>query len=424
MTDRSRPLSSEAVAHARLLLVRFLTIGWLLACMTAAAGADQLRAQAETLHRTAIVVDGHNDITSWIRDLGFDLGMDGTDPRCRTPWLWWLAGHYVSIPRDGRYCTHTDLRRMRAGGLDAQFFSIWSHQMDAPAVPGVYRERALAMIASLKAQVAKYPDALELATTAADIRRIASAGRTAVLLGLEGGHAIEDDLEALELFHAEGVRYMTLVHQHTNGWADSASDADDTSINHHGGLAELGHAVVLRMNDLGIAVDVSHGSDDLFWDVLATTRAPVMASHSSARALAASPRNLSDDMLRAVAANGGIVMVNFGAYFLDARKVSYWDFAWLVLRHPLSWSTPLATLVDHIEHVAHITGIDHVGLGSDFDGVPFLPDRMGSVADLPNLTEELLHRGWSDGDVRRVLGENVLRVLVEVAAAARGGGSK
>ena len=382
------------------------------------ARADALRERAEALHRAAIVFDGHNDVPTWLRDLGFDLGMDGADPHCRSPWLWWLAGRWVPIPRDGRYCTDTDLARIRAGGLDAQFFSIWAHQTDAPVAPGVYRDRALASIAALKAQVAKFPDALELATTAADVRRIAASGRTAVLMGLEGGHAIEDDLATLARFHAEGVRYMTLVHQHTNGWADSASDVDDASVAHHGGLSDFGKAVVRRMNDLGVAVDVSHAADATFWDALAASRVPVMASHSSARALAASPRNLTDEMLRAVAANGGIVMVNFADYYLDPRKVEHGAQAWFLLTHPRSWRTPLALLADHVEHVARVAGVDHVGLGSDFDGVLFLPEGMTSVADLPNLTEELMRRGWSDADLRMLLGENALRVLDAVERAA------
>jgi membrane dipeptidase len=211
---------------------------------------------------------------------------------------------------------------------------------------------------------------------------------------------------------------MTLVHQHTNGWADSASDVDDASIAHHGGLSDFGKAVVQRMNDLGVAVDVSHASDATFWDALAASRVPVMASHSSVRALAPSPRNLTDEMLRAVAANGGIVMVNFADYYLDPRKVERGAQVWFLLTHPRSWQTPLAMLADHVEHVVRVAGVDHVGLGSDFDGVPFLPERMKSVADLPNLTEELLRRGWSDGDLRKLLGENALRVLEAAERAA------
>ena len=398
---------------------RALWIAFAALSLCPSAHASDVRESAERVHRDAIVFDGHNDIPTWIRDLGFDLGMDGADPRCRIPWLWWIAGQYVSIPRDGRYCTHTDLRRIRSGGLDAQFFSIWAHQWDAPVAPGVYRDRAFAMIDAFEAQLAKYPDAIELATSAADVRRIAGSGRLAALLGLEGGHAIEDDLETLVRFHAKGVRYMTLVHQHTNGWADSASDADDASIAHHGGLTPFGVEVVKLMNDLGVLVDVSHAADATFWDALEVSRAPVIASHSSARALSASPRNLTDEMLRAVGAQGGIVMVNFADYYLDPRKLDRGDHVRFLLTHPFSWRTPLAALADHVEHVARVAGVDHVGIGSDFDGVPFLPARMGSVAELPNLTEELLRRDWSETDLRKLLGENALRVLEDAERVAR-----
>jgi membrane dipeptidase len=382
----------------------------LLLCVPAHAN-DALRERGLRVHREAIVFDGHNDVTTWIRDLGFDLGMDGANPHCRSPWLWWLGGQFLPIPRDGRYCTDTDLRRIREGGLDAQFFSIWPHQQDAPVAAGVYRDRALAMIAALREQVKLHPDELELAMTAADVRRIAATGRLAALMGLEGGHAIEDELANVDRFYAAGIRYMTLTHQHSNGWADSSGDADDASVPHHGGLTAFGRDVVRRMNDVGMLVDVSHVADDTFWDVIETTRVPLIASHSSARAIANSPRNLSDAMLRAVAANGGIVMINFGDLFLDPNKVKHGDQVWWIATHPRSWHTPLAVLADHVEHVARVAGADHAGLGSDFDGVPFLPDEMGGVAQLPNLSVELLRRGWSETDLRKLLGENALRVL-------------
>lgn len=368
--------------------------------------------EALRLHREALVVDGHNDVTTFLLDYGYDLGMDGADPGKRSAAVYWLAllRGVLPAPSGDALRTSTDLRRMREGGLDVQFFSIYPDPGrfgDAP------RARALAMIDVLEEQVARHRDELALARSVADVRRIVAAGRIAALMGLEGGHAIENDLAHLRDFHARGIRYMTLTWSTTNEWADSSGDGA-----RHGGLSPFGREVVREMNRLGMLVDVSHVSDETFWDALEVTQAPLIASHSSARALVDHPRNLSDDMLRAVAENGGVVMINFAESYVDPRKAGVWPTIRFWLLH-LGWEdTPFEMLVDHFDHAIRVAGVDHVGLGSDFDGTLFLPAGMKDVADLPNLTAALLERGHSPEDVRKVLGENVLRVLEEAEATS------
>ncbi|MDJ0867951.1 MAG: dipeptidase, partial [Myxococcota bacterium] len=357
--------------------------------------------------------DGHNDVMSWVLQFGYDLGMRGDAPGGRNVFLWWLVDRWLPVPRDGRYATQTDLERIRRGGLDAQFFSIWPPAYLVEQGSGASRERCLAMIEVLRAQAARYPEHLELATTADDVRRIAAAGRLAALMGVEGGHGIENDLETLRRFGALGVRYMTLTHQNTNDWADSSTDTP-----RHGGLTDFGREVVREMNRLGMLVDVSHVSDDTFWDALAVTQAPVIASHSSARALVDHPRNMRDEMLRAVAENGGVVMVNFFDGYIDpAMSGGNWAIGWAYVRRGGLVPGPLEHLIDHIEHVARVAGPDHVGLGSDFDGALSMP--LAGVDELPEITVALVERGWSDEDVRKLLGGNALRVLEEAERVAR-----
>ncbi|MFO1497512.1 MAG: dipeptidase [Verrucomicrobiota bacterium] len=383
-----------------------------------------LRARADKLHREAIVIDTHNDVTSAMVDTGFDLAERGDDP--------------------GRAeATHTDLRRMQAGGLDAEFFAIF---VDArfvtapPAQGGGAARRAMDMIDLVLDQAQRHADVLEMAYTAGDIQRIAASGKIAALMGIEGGHAIENSLHALRLFYRLGVRYMTLTHVNSNDWADSEADSDDPAVPHHDGLSDFGREVVREMNRLGMMVDISHVADQTFYNVIDTSRAPVIASHSSARAVANHPRNLSDDMLRALARNDGVVMVNFFDGFLDPRKAElalkarrmrkevnrrYPDDPkradaeadkWLAANSP--GPTPLSVLIDHIDHIVKTAGIDHVGLGSDFDGVPSLPKGMEHVGKLPNITYELLKRGYADADVKKILGENLLRVMGRVETVA------
>lgn len=381
--------------------------------------------RAAALHKEAIVIDTHNDVTTPILDRGFDLGMDGAAP-------------------DAKIKTHTDLRRMKQGGIDAQFFAIYvaaEFVNKKPSEGGGAARRALDMIDVVYEQVRRHSDVLEMAYTSDDIRRIVKKGKIAALMGIEGGHAIENSLGALRMFYKLGVRYMTLTHSNTNDWADSSGDIDDPRVKHHNGLTEFGRKVVLEMNKLGMMVDISHVSDKTFYDVIEVSRAPVIASHSSARALADHPRNMTDDMLKAVAKNGGVVMVNFADIFVDPRKaelakrerakrreleaqfqndpgrvqeeIRKWRAA-----NPSPGKTPLSMLIDHIEHIARVAGIDHVGLGSDFDGVTGLPEGMEDISKLPNITYELMKRGFSERDIKKILGENFLRVMSEVERVA------
>ena len=263
-----------------------------------------LRERAARIHREAIVIDTHNDVTSAILDEAFDLGMNG-------------------IGADGKLKTHTDLKRMKAGGLDAQFFAVYvgrEYVNRRAEEGGGSARRALDMIDIVYEQVRRHPDVLEMAFTADNIRQIARKGKIASLMGIEGGHAIEDSLGALRMFYRLGIRYMTLTHTNTNNWADAEGDASNARIRKHNGLTDFGRQVVREMNRLGMMVDISHVADKTFFDVIETTRAPVIASHSSARALAPHTRNVTDEILRAVAKNGGVVMVNFYDGFIDPKK--------------------------------------------------------------------------------------------------------
>jgi len=380
--------------------------------MVSTGRADEVPA-ATRVHREAIVVDGHNDVTTWILDFGFDLGMDGADRAKRRAELYWILGWALPDPSGDQIRTHTDLKRLKDGGVDAQFFSIFAHPRYGKT-PGGAKERAFAMIDALDAQIQRHSADLELAVRAEDVRRIVAEGRIAALMGLEGGHAIEDDLANLREFRDRGIRYVTLTWSNTHNWADSSSGE-----RRHGGLTEFGREVVREMNRLGMIVDVSHASDETFWDALEVTRAPLMASHSSARALVDNPRNMDDEMLRAIATNGGIVMVNFGGHFIDPRKATRWRIIKDTVFH---WGpSPVARdlLLDHFDHVVEVAGIDHVGLGSDFDGTLFLPDGVSDVSGFPDVTAGLLERGYSEADVRKILGENALRVLEQAEASAR-----
>jgi membrane dipeptidase len=405
-------------ARARSVGVGTALCALLTAAPISASDNSDLRERAERVHRDAVVVDGHNDITSLILDYQFDLAMDGSDPDKRDATLYWIPAIRWLLPRlDATHLrTDTDVRRLRAGGIDAEFFSIFvdsSYVPRAPSEAGRAKERALAMIGALLEQVRRHPDDLELATSAAEVRRIAAAGKIAALMGLEGGHAIEDDLANLRQFHDLGIRYMTLTWNNANDWADSCYEHP------HRGLTDFGRQVVREMNRLGMVVDVSHVSDDTFFDVIETTSAPVMASHSSARALADHPRNMSDPMLQAVARNGGVVMVNFQDWFVDPAKTPTWKALVFAIRH-LGWpDTPLSMLIDHIDHVVAVAGIDHVGLGSDFASTFPMPEGVKDAAGFPNITAQLVMRGYSEDDIRKILGENALRVLSTVERVAQ-----
>ncbi len=343
---------------------------------------------------------------------------------------------------------HLNMETARRGGLSAEFFAIWVRPDEWR---GRYAHRTLQLIDGVYEQLRKHPRELALGLTAQDVRGAQAEGKFCVLLGIEGGHSIENSLALLRVYHRLGVQYMTLTWANSNEWADSSGDIDDTAVEHHNGLTQFGRDVVREMNRLGMMVDVSHVSDKTFWDVLETTHAPVIASHSSARALASAPRNLTDEQLRAIATSDGIVMVNFYASFVDdawrevwsatsAEREALTEKAAAEYRRrgePVPYSVALkadreffaaraATLerpsfqrvVDHIDHVAKVAGIDHVGIGTDFDGFGILPEGLDSAADLPKVYLALMARGYTGAQMRKILGENLLRVMDAVQSAA------
>jgi membrane dipeptidase len=381
-----------------------------------------LAERAKALHAQAIVIDTHDDITSKILDNGFDLGKP-----------------------DGK--THTDLAKMKAGGITGEFFAVYvdSAYTKPTATGGGSARRALDMIDIVYQQIERHPDDLVLSTTADDIRRAKKDGKIAVLMGIEGGHAIENSLYALREFHRLGVRYMTLTHTNTNDWADSAGGFGPPAEVRHHGLSPFGEDVVREMQRIGMLVDVSHVSDETFFDVMAIAKCPVIASHSSSRAIANHVRNLTDDQLRALAKNGGVAMVNFFTGFLDPKVVEAqkklqaehgpelvelrskykddhaafgqaFDKLYAPYRPP---RTPFSIVIDHIDHMVKVAGVDHVGLGSDFDGVSELPKDLEGIDALPKITLELLKRGYTDEQVKKILGENFLRVMGEAEAYAK-----
>jgi len=369
--------------------------------------------EARALHKDCLVVDGHNDLPWQFRekkDLSF-LTLD------------------IRRPQKG---IHTDLPRLRAGGVGAQFWAAFvpaSTRKDHAAV-----KMTLEQIDVIHRLVMAYPDDLEFARTADDIVRIRKAGRIASLIGVEGGHSIDDSLGVLRTYYDLGVRYMTLTHSENTGWADSATDKPNSN-----GLSPFGEDVVHEMNRLGMMVDISHVSADTMRHVLRVTRAPVIFSHSSALALADHPRNVPDDVLRQMPKNGGLVMVNFYSGFivpeaarmrkrmfevardLKAKYPDEKEFQAALDQYRKDNPIPRGSIhdvVDHIEHVIRVAGIDHVGLGSDFDGIDSTPEGLEDVSKYPYITQELLNRGYKAEQVRKVLGENFLRVFREVEKAA------
>ena len=371
----------------------------------------QVSARAKRLHDRAIVVDTHDDTPQRLLfDKTFNIGMRN---------------------KDG----HVDIPRMREGGLDALFFSIWvpSQITGPPAV-----KRALDLIDSVREAVRTHPNDLMLANTAADIRRAAAEHKIAALMGMEGGHIIDDDLAVLRVYAALGVRYLTLTHFLNNNWADSSTDKPA-----HNGLTAFGKDVVRELNRLGVIVDVSHVSDKTFYDVLEVTKAPVIASHSSSRAISNHPRNMTDDMMRALAKNGGVVMINYAAAFLSEEfrvasekksgnivaamaamsKKCGGNEACTIMENErieheamMKGELPKAMwdkIVEHIDHAVKVAGVDHVGLGSDFDGAT-MPIGMEDVSKLPKITDALLKKSYSEPDIEKILGGNILRVMEQV----------
>jgi membrane dipeptidase len=382
----------------------------------------------EQVHKSAIIIDTHADTPQRFVDEHYDLG----DP---------LNGGNLNLDS------------IHKGNLGAEFFSIWVE-------PTLYKDhdarRTLELIDSVKQQVAKHPDQIEFVTSAEGIEKAHRDRKFAALMGIEGGHSIENSLALLRQYYALGVRYMTLTWSNSLDWADSSGDIDDAKVPHtKEGLTEFGKDVVYEMNRLGMMVDISHVADRTFYRTLVITRAPVIASHSSARAICDAPRNMTDDMLRAVAnsggpnSKGGVVQVNFYSGFLsqayrdaskaqqpevdkavadlkakfkaDGKEITYADIEKLQRQYSDRIPRPpLSALIDHIDHIAKVAGVDHVGLGSDFDGVSGqLPEGLDSPADLPKITAALMARGYSPEDCRKILGGNLLRVFHEVEAVSK-----
>jgi membrane dipeptidase len=400
------------------LLATCVALGGVLSVVAVTAKSQtqtNISPEARELHFQSIVVDTHDDTTQRLLDPKFDFGMRHTDGS-------------VDIPR------------MREGGLSAIFFSIW--------IPGTVTgpsavQRALDQIAAVRETVARHPNDLVLCTTADEIRRAKAANRIAVLMGVEGGHMINNSLANLDKFFALGVRYMTLTHTVNTDWADASTDKAA-----HNGLTDFGKQVVREMNRLGMMVDISHVADKTFYDVLAVSKSPVIASHSSCRALCSAPRNMTDDMIKALAAKGGVIQINYHIGFLsqqfqdaskahpelgkeieaeskkrcgdneacqliEADKITR-DMVAQGKLPRVDWTE----IITHIDHAVKLVGADHVGLGSDFDGAD-MPYGMEDVSDIPQITNALLAKGYAPVDVRNILGGNTLRLMQDVEAAAQ-----
>jgi membrane dipeptidase len=403
-----------------LLVVSFLFMAC--ALVSAQSRSQKTKPNARAIHDSSIVIDTHADTPGRFVDENFDLATD-------TP---------VSAG-------HMDFGKIRAGNLGAEFFSIWVN----PEIKTGYAKRALDMIDSVYQQAEKHPDQMVMAFSADDIvkARTSKQKKLAALMGLEGGHAIENNIRILRDFYRLGVRYMTLTWANTNEWADSSGDMDKTDVEHHNGLTDFGKDVVREMNRLGMMVDISHVSDKTFYDAIEVSKAPIIASHSCARALNGHARNMTDDMLRAIGKHGGVVMVNFYSGFVDEdyrkaylaqkperdKAVQEYKDRVAASGQPdvaghndveKEWTDkiprpPFESLITQIDYVAKVAGIDHVGLGSDFDGITSLPQGIDSAADLPKITEALVAKGYTEQDIKKILGENLLRVFRDVEKVSR-----
>jgi membrane dipeptidase len=385
--------------------------------VTMMVAGDTISERAKRLHFSSIVVDTHDDTTQRLLDDKFDLGVRHSDGS-------------IDIPR------------MREGNLSAIFFSIW---MSGKITGAEAVKRAEAQIRAVHEQVRRHPNDLVLATTVSEVRAAKRKGKIAVLMGVEGGHMINSNLDVLRSFANSGVRYMTLTHSVNVEWADSSTDKAA-----HNGLTDFGKDVVRAMNKLGMIVDISHVSDKTFYDALEVSKAPLFASHSSCRAICDAPRNMTDPMMKDLAAQGGVIQINYHVGFLsqefrDAEKKDpkiNEDIA-LQVRQRCGGDgneacellegdritrefvaqgklprVEYSKIIEHIDHAVKVAGIDHVGLGSDFDGAN-MPYGMEDATTLPKITEALLSKGYSEGDVRKILGENTLRVMTDVARVSR-----
>ena len=393
-----------------------------LSASTALAASNDYQGRLERVLKQTPLIDGHNDLPWEIRERNkgrlstIDLKSDTSK---------------LTPPPDGAPLM-TDIPRLRAGHVGGQFWSVWV-PVNIKGPEAV--QTTVEQIDLVKRMAARYPADFAMAETAADVRRIHRAGKIACLIGIEGGHQINNSLAVLRQMYDLGARYMTLTHVLDIDWADAATDAPV-----HHGLTPFGVEVVREMNRLGMLVDLSHVSPETMRAALSATRAPVIFSHSSARAIVDHPRDVPDDILALVARNGGVVMVNFNPGYVSAAR-NQWDadraaelaryssppYGGLYIGQPdrakaalEKWEsehpkpvTTVAQVADHIEHVRRVAGVDHVGLGSDFDGIPEGPEGLDAVDKYPALLVELMHRGWSDADVAKVAGENVLRVMAE-----------
>ncbi|MBC3541566.1 dipeptidase [Rufibacter sediminis] len=389
----------------------------LLAC-TALGFLFSCTSSYQSLHQKAILVDTHNDVLSQVI-------MEGQ-----------------SVEQDLTGKAHTDLARMKQGGMDVQVFAVFS---DETYGPGRAFKFANQQIDTLEAIVKRNPDQLQLVYTPSQIPAAIKAKKIAALTGVEGGHMIEDNLDNLNLLYNRGVRYLTLTWNNSTSWASSAADeTKGTGFNGKKGLNEFGKQVVRRMNELGMLVDLSHVGEQTFWDALATTTKPVLVSHSCAAALSPHPRNLTDDQIKAIGKNGGVIHLNFFSEFLDpgySQRINAFMAAHsqeikdlqakgvngMALKNALyqkypqetkSIEPPISLLIDHIDHVVKLAGIDHVGLGSDYDGIGSAPLGLEDVSTYPLITKALLERGYKKKDIMKILGGNFLRVLEANAPAA------
>jgi membrane dipeptidase len=376
------------------------------------AAEDAALTHARKLLQSTILVDGHNDLPWAIRESKTAPGdVKAYDLRKPTPGA-------------------TDLARLKLGGVGAQFWSVYI----PGELQGGFARTQLEQIDIARRIIAQYPDRLQFATSVADIRAAHKAGKIASLLGMEGGHAIEDSLGALRAYYDLGVRYMTLTHNVNLSWADSQAQPPQ-----HGGLTPFGEQVVLEMNKLGMLVDLSHVSDGTMDDALRVSQAPVIFSHSSARAICDVKRNVPDDILRRLKTNGGVVMVTFVAGFIDPAVAAIQVPAMAeitqrsigksaeerekieqeVLGRVKMPPTSTAKVADHIEHIRDVAGVEHIGLGGDFDGNSEWPEGLSDVSMYPNLFAELIRRGWSDDDLKLLAGENLLRAFAQAEAVSK-----
>lgn len=350
---------------------------------TITAQPTDVSQQALEIHHSGILFDGHNDLPWQIKIKG-QSSFDVLDIGKSQPSL------------------HTDIARLKAGGVKAQFWSVYvSADTDAT---GDALLQTMEQIDIVHRMVRRYPETFDLASTADDIERIVAAGKIACMLGIEGGYSIQESLPILRRLYSQGCRYMTLTHSMSLAWADSATDEPRAN-----GLSPFGEEVIREMNRIGMLVDLSHVSVATMKHALKTSKAPVIYSHSSARAINEHPRNVNDDVLKLTAANGGVVMINFYSGFISPNEK--------IKQNAKDLGT-LSDVVDHIEHVIDVAGIDHVGIGSDFDGVPRLPIGLEDVSTYPRITQELLNRGHKRETIHKILGGNILRVLRQAEKVA------